>query len=113
LETGFSMRFTLTAFLPAILFFCSCGQSIEEIEKLPIDEKGKALYENNCASCHGVDGKMGNSGAKDLSESTLTDQETINAILYGNEKGMPPFKDQLGSEENITLLLAYVKSLRK
>ena len=56
---------------------------------------------------------MGNSGAKDLSESTLTDQETINVILDGNEKGMPPFKDQLGSEENITLLLAYVKSLRK
>ena len=33
METGSSMRFTLNAFLPAILFFCSCGQSIEEIEK--------------------------------------------------------------------------------
>ena len=77
------------------------------------NQKYHDLFQQNCASCHGVDGKMGNSGAKDLSESTLTDQETINAILYGNEKGMPPFKDQLGSEENITLLLAYVKSLRK
>jgi len=86
---------------------------MEEIEKLPEMERGKALYDAKCVSCHGEDGKLGSSGAKDLSQSTLTDSEIKNSILYGNENGMPPFKDQLGAEENLDLLVAYVKSLRK
>jgi mono/diheme cytochrome c family protein len=107
------MRFLLFLLLTIPVLFSSCEQSIEEIEKLPETERGKALYDAKCASCHGEDGTLGSSGAKDLSQSTLTDVEIKNSILNGNEKGMPPFKDQLGAEENLKLLVAYVKSLRK
>ena len=107
------MRFALVCILGVSQMIFSCSQSIEEIEKLPETERGKALYDAKCASCHGEDGKLGSSGAKDLSQSTLTDDEIKNSVLYGNEKGMPPFKDQLGTEDNINLLVSYVKSLRK
>jgi len=107
------MRFFLFLLLFVPFLLSSCQQSIEEIEKLPEMERGKALYDAKCVSCHGEDGKLGSSGAKDLSQSTLTDSEIKNSILYGNENGMPPFKDQLGAEENLDLLVAYVKSLRK
>lgn len=110
---GFNMRFILKILFIVPFLFSSCSPSIEEIEKLPEAERGKALYDAKCASCHGEDGKLGSSGAKDLSQSTLADVEIKNCILNGNDKGMPPFKDQLGSEENLNLLVAYVKSLRK
>ena len=110
---GFNMRIALVCILGVTQLIFSCSQSIEEIEKLPETERGKALYDAKCASCHGEDGKLGSSGAKDLSQSTLADVEIKNCILNGNDKGMPPFKDQLGSEENLNLLVAYVKSLRK
>ena len=110
---GFNMRIALVCILGVAQLIFSCSQSIEEIEKLPETERGKALYDAKCASCHGEDGKLGSSGAKDLSQSTLADVEIKNCILNGNDKGMPPFKDQLGSEENLNLLVAYVKSLRK
>jgi mono/diheme cytochrome c family protein len=113
LVNGINMRFLYLTFLFSSILFVSCEQSIEEIEKLPETERGKALYDAKCASCHGEDGMLGSSGAKDLSQSTLSDSEVKNSILYGNEKGMPPFKDQLGAEENLNLLVTYVKSLRK
>jgi len=50
--------------------------------------EGKTLYEKNCVLCHGNDGKLGASGAKDLSASTMGVTEMKEIILHG--KGLMP-----------------------
>lgn len=50
---------------------------------------GKTLYESNCVSCHGGDGKLGLSGAKDLSTSNL-DLAGIKEIIVNGKGLMPP-----------------------
>jgi mono/diheme cytochrome c family protein len=86
---------------------------------------GKALYEKECARCHGSDGKgdtkMGRKlGAKDYTDAKvqagLTDQAAVKAIKEG-------FKDKNGNSvmkptEGITdadakALVAYMRSFKK
>ena len=43
-------------------------------------EQGASLYSMHCAQCHGEDGKLGASGAKNLSTSKLSDQNIIHII---------------------------------
>jgi uncharacterized membrane protein SirB2 len=50
---------------------------------------GKALYQNNCAICHGDDGKRGLSGSKDISITNM-DMAGITAIIIKGEGAMPP-----------------------
>lgn len=69
------------------------------------------LYTNNCASCHGGDGKLGIAGAKDLSASTLTDEE-MKKVISNGKNAMPKYGTQL-SEEEINALVEHVKSLKK
>ena len=40
-------------------------------------EKGKLIYKQYCIVCHGADGKLAVSGAKDLSISTVSKEERI------------------------------------
>lgn len=49
---------------------------------------GKALYEANCSSCHGADGKLGVSGAMDISVSQL-DEAGIKTIILNGRNAMP------------------------
>ncbi len=72
---------------------------------------GKTLYETNCAQCHGSDGKLGNSGATDLSVSVLSDDESKNRIKNGLN-AMPPMAELLGSEANIDSVVQFIKTLR-
>jgi cytochrome c553 len=74
---------------------------------------GAAIYTmSNCAGCHGLDGKAGIAGAKDLTQSSLSDADMQAMIAKGNAKGMPPYKKQL-TPEQITAVATYVKSLKK
>lgn len=50
---------------------------------------GKTLYENNCVLCHGADGKLGLSGAKDLSASAMDMGEITEIILKGKGNMAP------------------------
>lgn len=50
---------------------------------------GKALYEKNCSSCHGTDGKLGLSGALDLSATQL-DVSSIQTIIQQGRGAMAP-----------------------
>jgi mono/diheme cytochrome c family protein len=101
-----------------ILFLVSCSTNNagteqfnqNEVEK-PINPK--SLYVLHCESCHGLDGKKGLSGAKDLSISKLIDEEIKKVILYGNKKGMMPYKDLITNPKDIDNLVGYVKSLRQ
>lgn len=83
---------------------------------------GPALFTVNCANCHGKDGKaqtpIGRKlGAKDLSVSTLADDDIKRQIRGGKRDAggkqlMPAFEDRF-SDEEITALVAAAKSFRK
>jgi len=86
---------------------------------------GKALWDQHCAMCHGVDGKgqtnMGKKlGAKDYSDAkvqaALTDEAATKAIKEGfkSEDGktvMRPAKNL--SDDQIKDLVAYLRTFKK
>jgi mono/diheme cytochrome c family protein len=82
-------------------------------EKMKVAEgpaDGKSVYEMKCMSCHGADGRLGLSGAKDLTVSTLTHDEKKEIILNG-KNGMMAFKDQL-SDDQVEAVITYISELR-
>lgn len=82
---------------------------------------GAEIFADNCAPCHGLYGKgrtpAGKKvGAKDLTQSKLSDAEIEKQILNGtkNERGaekMPAFRQKLAAAD-IGALVAYVKTFR-
>lgn len=105
-----------TYFFFALLFgLISCSNNPSQNDVLPPEtpeEKGASLFVMHCASCHGEDGKLGASGAKDLTMSKLSDQE-IETILVNGKNAMPPMSVLLENKENLSLVIKHVKSLRK
>lgn len=83
---------------------------------------GAEIFADNCAPCHGLDGKgrtpAGKKvGAKDLTQSKLSDAEIEKQILNGtkSERGvekMPSFRQKL-SAADIGPLVGYVKTFRR
>lgn len=73
---------------------------------------GKELYLQRCTACHGSDGKLGASGAKDLTVTKMDDTE-IREIILDGKNAMPPFKHQIESEERLNEMVEFVKSLNK
>jgi len=65
---------------------------------------GKELYQANCSTCHGSDGKLGFSGSKDLSLSTL-DVNGIKEIVINGKGLMPPAQV---NEEQAAAIAKYV-----
>jgi mono/diheme cytochrome c family protein len=101
----------------SLISLSSCTGGCENVPAINLEEasekiSGKTLFEQNCAACHGTDGKLGASGAKDLTTSQMTDEE-ISGIIRLGKNGMPPMESLLGSEENLNAVRDYVKSLRK
>lgn len=82
-------------------------------------------WENNCASCHGADGKgetkMGKKlKIKDLTDAayqaSFTDEAAVKAVKEGikNEAGKTTMKAVEGlTDEEITALVAHVRTLKK
>jgi cytochrome c6 len=72
---------------------------------------GEEIYKaNNCAVCHGADGKLMLNGAKDLTASTLSRAETEHQILNG-KNAMPGYKNSL-TPEQLKSLTDYVEGFR-
>ncbi|MCB9702277.1 MAG: c-type cytochrome [Myxococcales bacterium] len=78
---------------------------------------GARLYAQNCARCHGLDGKGGAEappGTRDLSDpgymSMLTDERIRNTIRMGKPPTMPAFGRQF-AEPSLKVLAAYVRQL--
>lgn len=100
-------------FIGLFLFACKeAQQTPEHFSKQTPSEQGASLYTMHCAQCHGEDGKLGASGAKDLSKSRLSDAQ-ITTIIRNGKGAMPSMKALLESDENINLVLSHVKGLRK
>jgi len=93
------MKKILCAGALAILLAACGGKSAESGSGKP-EAKGQAVYESQCSRCHGSNGKLGLSGAKDLSVTTLTPAEMVPVIGNGSGGGMmPAFNGQLTPEE--------------
>ncbi|HSZ71809.1 MAG TPA: SirB2 family protein [Cytophagaceae bacterium] len=73
-------------------------------------QNGKAIYVQVCSACHGQDGKLGVSGAKDLSQSKLTHTETVLMIAKG--KGLMQSYEGMLSEQEIEAVATYIEGLR-
>ena len=92
----------------------SCSSSGDNVKpELPETPEvaGENLFIMHCAACHGDDGKLGASGAKDLTASRL-DDAALTKIITEGKNGMPPMKELLGNNKNIQLVINHVKKLR-
>ena len=91
------------------LLLLSCGSnSTNNISK--VKSTGQSIYESNCTSCHGSDGKLCTLGAKDLSISTFSKEQTEEIITNGKST-MTPFGNMLNKEE-ISAVADYVGTLK-
>lgn len=70
---------------------------------------GEAVYKKYCVTCHGMDGKLGLNGSKDLTISKLTAAERIVQVTKGKNT-MAPFEGILSPEE-IKAVVAYTMTL--
>lgn len=101
-------RFFGLILVSLVMVSCSPSRS-EQTEEKPTAAR---LYEMNCAVCHGADGKLGNSGAYDLTQSTSSDREVRKIILEG-KNAMPPFLELVAEPEQLDSLLVHLKRLKK
>ncbi|TVR78595.1 MAG: cytochrome c [Chitinophagaceae bacterium] len=72
---------------------------------------GKALFEQNCAKCHGLDGTKGKFGAKNLQKSALTDGQYLRIIQKG--KGIIPSWEKKLNADQIKDIISYIKTLKE
>lgn len=94
----------------SFLFF-SCGPAAERSSsERPLS--GKAFYEQKCVVCHGLDGKLGASGSKDLTQSILTTEE-IRTIIQKGKNGMPAFEQMVSNAETLEETVLFVEELRE
>ena len=87
----------------------ACGNNKENGEANGVVD-GKAIFKKYCILCHGIDGKLGVSGAKDITVSQLTEAQRIVLISEGKNT-MTPFKGVL-SPEQIKAVAAYTMTLK-
>jgi|TARA_R110000737_G_scaffold50259_1_gene71218 cytochrome c6 len=107
------MVLKLAAFFIGIAFLAACKsepKTCTDCEETAAT--GKDLYYNQCSACHGVDGKLGNSGAKDLTESKLADSQ-IEEILNEGKGAMPAQIQLIGKPSQMDSVVEFVKTLRK
>ncbi len=88
-------------------------ERLGQLHQLPADPaaRGKILYTQLCAPCHGADGMATRSGAKKLTESEVSFFQ-IPEIIRQGPKTMPAFGPYL-SEEDIQAVTQYVLTFRQ
>ena len=91
------------------LFFSSCGNNSSQTTPA-VKSAGASLFESNCTSCHGSDGKLCMLGAKDLSLSVMTKDEMMEIITNGKNT-MTPFGNIL-SKEDVSTVADHVQTLK-
>lgn len=76
----------------------------------PLVPLGKVLFQQNCARCHGANGKLGLNGAHDLTKSNLNAFGRTYLVTNGLGK-MPAFGKKLTPTE-VEQVVAYSITLR-
>ncbi len=73
-------------------------------------EYGKQLYTAACVNCHGENGDLGKSGAKNLKTTMLNEQEKSMIIKKG--KGVMPSYSSL-SDAQVQAIIQYIDTFKK
>lgn len=100
-------------FLGISVFCLTLTSCKSQSESKNIEITGKSIYQKYCSTCHGENGRLRSGNAADLSMSMINSDSIRKVILYGNNKGMGPYKSIITSDEEIKLLVEHVKTLRK
>jgi mono/diheme cytochrome c family protein len=100
-------KIILSLFLMIVIYACANNQKNDATAGM----EGEAIYKKYCTVCHGIDGKLGLNGSKDITISKLTEAERIAQITNGKNT-MTPFKGILSPEE-IKAVAAYSMTLTK
>ena len=110
---GFKKNNKILAALSLLMITASYG--LAEVEKKKREKgavvaetniNGKEIYDLKCANCHGADGKLGFSGAADISKTTMSTDSMKLTILNG--KGLMTAVDI--TNEQAAAVAAYVES---
>lgn len=89
--------------------FIACGAKNSTLaDEQKIDPE--KIYKLNCVLCHGINGKLGMNGSKDITISPLSLKERITLIKHGKNT-MTPFKDVL-SDAEIKAVAKYTLTLK-
>lgn len=109
-----------TFFLAGIFFFYPAERSVlssGEKSSVAANKSARDLYVNNCARCHGADGKSNTKLGRSTKATDLTSRKVqkmsrkkmARIIKYG-EDPMPSFGKKLTKKE-INRIVSYVRSL--
>jgi mono/diheme cytochrome c family protein len=99
---------TLSFFLIIVSFGLAQKAKNEKAGDKIIAINGKEIFEEKCTLCHGSNGKLGMSGAKDLS-ATILDHTNIVTIVSEGKNTMASYKAVL-SPEQIEAVANYIES---
>ena len=119
---GFKRKKKALAVISIILIIYAYGVSetkspyfkkeIKVIDMTGVEQEylGKKVFETYCIGCHGPDGTLQLSGAKDITDSEMEMNDVINLIKNGKNT-MPAYKNVL-TDEQTKAVADYVVSLR-
>ena len=98
--------------LPPVPAAEAAAQTPEGAGDAAVLAAGQTLFAQNCALCHGANGKLGLNGARDLTKSNLNATGRTYMVVNGSASGvMPAFKGQL-TDEQIAQVVAYSLTLK-
>ena len=105
------MKLTIRILFSSVvsLFIFSCKLEKKDVATEKPD--GKSIYADRCTSCHGLNGKLGFGGAKDITASKKTMEEIVHQVTNG-KGAMAAYKNILSPEE-IRAVSEYAFSMRK
>lgn len=115
---------TLIALLLCTCYVLSAASAARQPQVKKQGRKGAAkietVYQQNCARCHGADGRGETGLGKIYNTPNLTDaglharfkDKELSAIITSGQGGMPAFKKTLSKAE-IAALVTYVRRFRK
>jgi mono/diheme cytochrome c family protein len=72
--------------------------------------RGKELFQQKCAACHGANGDARNNKAADLSMTRLDSLGIATTVLNGRGT-MPPFRGAI-ADSDLSGIIVYVRTLR-
>jgi len=106
-------RRVLLVLISAFALASCANDKSESNGNLDEPKSGEHLYQKYCAACHGDAGQKRPGGEINLKDSRIEEDAIRQVILYGNNKGMGPYKSMIENKVSLEQLIKHVKTLRK